>query len=77
MYCEVCGRTGGHLHGCPESNSKYYAAHRCDVCGNPILNGEEYIVNDSGDYGHYDCFISFSDLLKWLGIEVKTMEEEE
>lgn len=60
--------------GCPNyipPKSIYY----CSVCGEGICEGEEYIVNDDGEYRHYDCFQGMKDLLEWLGYEVKTMEE--
>lgn len=76
MYCDVCGRTGGHLPGCPEYDYKSKASHYCSVCDQPILDGEEYIMNDDGDCRHYDCFIGMRDLLQWLGYDIKTMEDE-
>lgn len=51
------------------------SSHHCSVCGEGILEGEEYIVNDLGDYRHLDCFRGIRDLVEWLGYEVKIMEE--
>ena len=47
----------------------------CFICGEVINNGEEYIKNIDGEYGHYDCFNSMRELLEWLGHDIKTKEE--
>jgi hypothetical protein len=52
------------------------AEHCCSLCGEGIYGDEEYLVNQDGEYRHYDCFYSTYDMLQWLGCEVKTMEEE-
>lgn len=52
------------------------AIHYCSVCSEGILDGAEYLINDDGEYRHYDCFYGMRDLLEWLGYRVKTMEEE-
>lgn len=49
----------------------------CSECGQEIFQGDEYIENDNGDYMHFDCVCGICDLLKWLGYEIKTMEEME
>jgi hypothetical protein len=46
----------------------------CDICGNEIYDGEEYIENDDGDYRHCECFYGMRDLLEWLGYEIHTKE---
>lgn len=53
------------------------AFYYCSACGQGIFDGEECIVNDDGDYRHYDCFYGAKDLLDWLGYEIKTMEDDE
>lgn len=72
--CEICGRAIGHSPRCP-----YYSPQKalryCSICGNGIYDGEEYIINDDGDYRHFDCFFGMRDLLEWLGYEIKTMED--
>lgn len=60
--------------GCPNYEPSK-ASHYCDVCGEGIYGGEEYIVNNDGEYRHYDCFQGMRDLLEWLGYEIKTMED--
>lgn len=74
--CDICRHTPCISPRCPNytpRKSKRY----CSVCGDEIYDGEEYIENDVGDYRHYDCFYGMKDLLKWLGYEIKTMENEQ
>ena len=75
MQCDVCGRINGHLKGCPEYEPKktnYY----CSICNEGIYDGEEYIENDCGEYAHWECVDYGRDLAKFLGYEIKTMEDE-
>lgn len=58
---------------CPYFRQKKYN-HICSFCGDYICDGEEYLVNDAGDFRHYDCFCSPKELLEWLGYEIKIME---
>ena len=51
------------------------ATHYCSICQEGIYNGEEYIENDDGEYAHWDCIDYGRDLVKWLGYEIKEMEE--
>ena len=78
MICDVCGRIGGHLRGCPEYEDmkKYFSNHYCSICNEGILVGEEYIENDYGDYAHWECVDYARDLVKFLGYDVKEMEDE-
>ena len=72
--CDMCNFTK-----CPSGCPNYIppkSKHYCSVCGDGIYDGEEYIVNDDGEYRHYDCFHGMRDLLEWLGYDVMTMEEE-
>lgn len=48
----------------------------CSICGQGIYNGEEYIVNNINEYAHWECIDYGRDLAKWLGYEIKIMEEE-
>ena len=71
--CNICRQTTCHPR-CPNyipPKVTYY----CSSCGEGIYNGEEYIENDNGEYKHLDCIYGISDLLEWLGSEVKIMEE--
>ena len=71
--CSICGFTK-----CPSSCPNYVAPksyHYCSVCGDGILEGEEYIENENGEYRHWECFDGMRDLLEWLGYEIKTMED--
>lgn len=75
MPCNYCLRDYGHNPRCPlykENKSTHY----CSVCGDGILEGEEYIENENGEYRHWECFDGMRDLLEWLGYEIKTMEDE-
>ena len=74
MICEYCNYSNGHHPGCPNYEPPK-TNHYCSICHEEIYDGEEYIVNDDGDYRHYDCFYGIRDLLEWLGYNVKTMEE--
>lgn len=74
MACEYCGKDFGHDFRCPNytlSKQNHY----CSVCGDEIQNGEEYIMNDSQEYAHWDCVYYGRELVKFLGYEVKEMEE--
>ena len=51
------------------------ATHYCSVCEEGIYDGEEYIENDDGEYAHWECVDYGRDLAKFLGYEIKTMEE--
>ena len=42
MLCDLCGRTNGHIKGCP-----YYepekSDHYCHICGDGIYEDDEYV----------------------------------
>ena len=42
-----------------------------------IINGEEYIENDYGEYAHWECVDYGRDLAKFLGYAIKEMDDEE
>ena len=69
MGCEICGRSDGHDPRCPKYSVKPIAI--CEVCGEDIQNGEQYIENDKSKCIHYGCERSLRWLLEWLGYEVK------
>ena len=71
--CFICGQTPC-VARCPNYTPKK-AKHYCSICEEGILDGEEYIENDNGEYRHYDCFSGMKDLLEWLGYSVKTMDD--
>ena len=77
MPCEYCMKIGGeHDSRCPNytpPKTNYY----CDICGDGIYPGEEYIVNDDNKYAHWECVDYGRDLATWLGCEIKEMEEME
>ena len=73
--CEICG-----FNKCPSSCPNYIppkTTHYCSICGDGIYEGEEYLVNNNGEYRHYDCFYGIRELLTWLGYDVKVMEDED
>ena len=75
MPCNYCLRDYGHNPRCPlykENKSTHY----CSICGDGILEGEEYIENDCGEYAHWECVDYGRDLSRFLGYEIKTMEHE-
>ena len=75
MSCNYCLKDYGHNPRCPlykENKSTHY----CSICGDGILEGEEYIENDCGEYAHWECVDYGRDLARFLGYEIKTMEDE-
>lgn len=50
--------------------------HYCSICNEEIFNGEEYIENDNGNYAHWECVDYGRDLARWLGYEIKIMNNE-
>lgn len=75
MSCEYC-RKVPHDSKCPLTPKPKYK-YKCFECKEPILVGEEYIVNDNGDYAHWECVDYARDLTKFLGYDVKEMEDED
>ena len=71
--CSICGQTPCAAR-CPNYIPKK-AKHYCSICEEGILDGEEYIENDDGEYRHYDCFDEMRDLMEWLGYSIKTMSD--
>ena len=74
MPCNYCLRDYGHNPRCPLYKEK--SSHYCSICGGGILEGEEYIENDCGEYAHWECVDYGRDLSRFLGYEIKTMEDE-
>ena len=72
--CEICNQTPCNIH-CPNYLPPK-TNHYCSICGEGIYNGEEYIENDSGEYAHWECVDYGRDLAKWLGYEIKEMEDD-
>ena len=72
--CSICLKNPCHTR-CPNyipPKAKYY----CSICDDGIYNGEEYIVNNDGDYAHWECCDSARELLEFLKCKIKIMEEE-
>ena len=72
MSCEYCNGVLTHSSSCPLYNPPK-ASHYCSICGEGIYNEEEYIVNDCGEYAHWECIDYRIELLEFLGYEIKTM----
>lgn len=72
MVCEHC-RGIKHHSRCPLYKSKSISYY-CSICNDEINYGEQYIVNDDGEYAHTECFSSIKRLIEWLGYEIKEME---
>lgn len=71
--CDICG-----FEKCPSSCPNYVPAkttHYCSICNEGIYDGEEYIENDCGEYAHWECVNYSRDLARFLGYEIKMMEE--
>ena len=74
MPCIYCYQYGTHHPRCPlyePSKSSHY----CSICQEGIYDGEEYIENLDGEYAHWDCVDYGRDLVRFLGYEIKEMEE--
>lgn len=69
--CDLCLQNPCHPR-CPNYRIPK-AIHYCSICGNGILDGEEYIQNNNDEYRHYECFYGMRELLEWLGYEIETM----
>ena len=70
--CEICKHTPC-LVACPNYIPPRASCY-CSICREGIYDGERYIENDFGEYGHEDCFKNMPQLLNWLGYKVDTME---
>lgn len=47
----------------------------CAFCGYGILEGEEYVENQDGEYIHFECIRGIRQLLEWLGYQVKERQD--
>lgn len=71
----ICG-----FEKCPSSCPNYIPSkttYYCSICNEGIYDGEEYIVNDIGEYAHWECVNYSRDLAKFLGYEIKEMEDDD
>lgn len=68
MRCEICQHEN-HIVGCPYYEGKHLS--HCDVCGEFIYEGEEYLENNGGDLVHLECIQGIKWLIDWLGYEIK------
>ena len=72
--CNICGQVPC-TNRCP-NHIPPQPRFICDYCLEGIYPGDEYIENPYNQYIHTDCFRGFYDLVKWLGFEIRTLEEE-
>ena len=71
--CDICGHIPC-VSRCPNYIAPK-ATHYCSICHEGIYDGEEYIENDDGEYAHWECVDYTRDLIKFLGYEIKEMED--
>lgn len=76
MSCEFCRGIGTHDFRCP-NYIPVTSSYICSECGNNILVGEEYIINDNGQYAHWECVNYARELAQFLGYDIKEMEGDE
>lgn len=72
--CDICFQSPCHPR-CPNYVPQK-TSHYCSVCYEGIYAGEEYIENDDGEYAHWECVDYGRDLTKFLGYEIKMMEND-
>ena len=60
--------------GCPNYEPPETSLY-CNICGEGIYEGDEYITNDDKENVHWDCICYRRDLAEFLGYEIKTMEK--
>lgn len=73
MSCEYCGKYPHHCR-CPLAPEDKYL-YRCSICSEGIVDGEEYIKNDDGEFVHLEC-CNVRGAVEFLGYDVRTMENE-
>ena len=73
--CQLCRSYPCNCH-CPNYIPPK-AFHYCPICNEGIYGGEEYIENDDGEYAHWECVDYGKDLAKFLGYEIKIMDEDD
>ena len=73
--CEICFSYPCHPR-CPNYAQRETHLY-CDICGQAISNGDEYIENGIGTFAHVECICGIRMLLEWLGIRIEVMEEDD
>lgn len=76
MYCEYCHQIGFHYSGCPNYPLPK-SDHYCSICHEPIITNEKYIINDCGEYAHWECVDYAEDLAKFLNCKIYEKGEKE
>lgn len=71
MACFYCHQDYSHHPRCPLAPERK-SYRKCELCGEGIYEGDEYIKNDNGEYAHYDCSTT-RELIEFFGYELKIM----
>lgn len=72
--CEIC-KHNPCLSRCPNYIPKR-TEHICCYCNDYIYIGDEFVMNENGEYIHRDCIPSIGWLITWVDLKAKVMEEE-
>lgn len=75
MACEYCNWTSGHPSSCPNADEPISYG-KCELCGEDIYEGDEYVENDNGKFIHLDCPSALY-MAKFLGYDIKIMRGED
>ena len=73
--CYECNQNPCHPR-CPNAEPPIFN-YTCSKCGEGIFTGEEYIMNDNGQYAHFECVDYARDLMDFLGYDIKKMEDDD
>lgn len=74
MPCEYCLRYCEHDIHCP-NYTPVDTGVVCDICGEVIEYGDEYVENEMGEYAHLDCVDTGRDMANFLEVPIKELEE--
>ncbi len=77
MQCDICGRINGHAKGCPHYEDTKNYHYYCSICKEPIMDGEEYIMNNNDEVIHFGCIEGIKHLLRFLGYKIEIMNGDE
>ena len=76
MACEYCLQIGGnHDKRCPNYSAPE-SRYKCVVCNEYIQPGEEFLANDNDEKAHWECVDTGYELIKFLDLRIKVMEDE-
>ena len=72
MPCEYCLRYCEHDRRCP-NYTPIDTGVVCDICGEIIEYGDEYVENEMGEYAHLDCVDKGRDMANFLEKSIRTI----